>query len=70
MTNKTERAKSQLKADQNYEKKRAENTARFGGRCTLAEKDFIKRVLEKSGVKTEKELFFLALKEFDKKINK
>lgn len=48
MTNKTERPKSQLKADQNYEKKRAENTARFGGRCTLAEKNFIKSVLEKS----------------------
>lgn len=57
------RRKSQAAADERYEAKRAA-APRFGGRCTVEEKQLLVRLSEAEGV-SEKDLIFKALKLFD-----
>ena len=64
--NKPTRSAAQLAADERYEAKRANNSMRFGGRCSKREKDSINSMLARSGIETEKELIMAALADFNK----
>ncbi len=59
------RSKSQVAADERYEAKRAA-VPRFGGRCSIEEKQLLTRLSEAEGI-SEKELIFRALKIFEKR---
>jgi hypothetical protein len=57
------RSKSQVAADERYEAKRAA-APRFGGRCSVEEKQLLTRLSKDNGV-SEKELIFKALRFFE-----
>jgi hypothetical protein len=57
------RSKSQVAADERYEAKRAA-APRFGGRCSVEEKQLLARLSEAEGI-SEKDLIFKALKYFE-----
>ena len=65
MEDKKERTNARKKAESKYDKKR-EELPRFGGRCSDAQKEQLKRLSSAEGI-TEKELVFKSLDYYESK---